>query len=112
MTRFRVPALLIVSLLAIVPICSAQVRGGTVEINPFAGYLFGGRFPAGSLAIFDTKVDVNDHATYGGGLGWEIPSKGGAQGAGFPSEEAFVTTARPSALCEYPHRPRDPRDDH
>src|SRR5260221_1296666 len=104
MTRFRVPALLIVSLLAIVPICSAQVRGGTVEINPFAGYLFGGRFPAGSLSLFDTKVDVDDHATYGGRPGWNVTSKVGLGGQVFRKETAFVTPGSPDGFG--PSRPR------
>ena len=91
MIRFRVPALLILSLLAIVPVCAAQVRGGTVELNPFAGYLFGGRFPAGSLAIFDTRVDVDDHATYGGRLGWNITSKLELEAQYSRTETAFVT---------------------
>jgi hypothetical protein len=92
MTRFRVPALLILSLLAIVPICSAQVRGGTVEINPFAGYLFGGQFPAGSLSLFDTKVDVEDHATYGGRLGWNMTSKWEFEAQFSRTETHFGTT--------------------
>jgi len=91
MTRFRVPALLIVSLLSIAPICSAQVRSGTVEINPFAGYLFGGRFPQGTLAIFDSKVDVDNHATYGGRLGWNITSKVEIEAQVSRTETAFVT---------------------
>jgi len=52
----------------------AQLRAGTVEINPFGGYLFGGRFPAGSNGLFTTKVDVEDQATYGGRIGWNITS--------------------------------------
>jgi opacity protein-like surface antigen len=48
------------------------------EINPFGGYLFGGSFDRGSNAIFDTRVDVEDNATYGLRLGdivnhyWEV----------------------------------------
>lgn len=47
----------------------AQVRQGTVEIEPFAGYLWGGRFARGSTALFSSRVDVEDHSTYGGRLG-------------------------------------------
>jgi opacity protein-like surface antigen len=43
-----------------------------VELNPFGGYLFGGTFDRGSNAIFDTKVDVDDHATYGGRIGFLV----------------------------------------
>ncbi len=52
----------------------AQIRSGTVEINPFGGYLFGGRFPAGSNGLFTSKVDVEDRVTYGGRIGWNITS--------------------------------------
>jgi opacity protein-like surface antigen len=52
----------------------AQLRGGTVEISPFAGYLFGGSFPAGSNGLFNNKVDVEDHFTYGGRIGWNFNS--------------------------------------
>jgi opacity protein-like surface antigen len=90
MTRFRIPLLLLASLL-LAPICSAQVRGGTVEINPFAGYLFGGRFPQGTLAIFDTKVDVDNHATYGGRVGWNITSKVELEAQVSRTETAFLT---------------------
>jgi opacity protein-like surface antigen len=90
MTQFRILLLLIASFL-LAPICSAQVRGGTVEINPFAGYLFGGRFPQGTLAIFDTKVDVDNHATYGARLGWNITSKVEIEGQVSRTETAFVT---------------------
>jgi Outer membrane protein beta-barrel domain len=61
-------------LLAFAPLCFAQIRSGTVEINPFGGYFFGGRFPAGSNGLFTSKVDIDDHATYGGRIGWNITS--------------------------------------
>ncbi|HJW14310.1 MAG TPA: outer membrane beta-barrel protein [Thermoanaerobaculia bacterium] len=61
-------------LLAFAPVCFAQIRAGTVEINPFGGYFFGGRFPAGSNGLFTSKVDIDDHATYGGRIGWNITS--------------------------------------
>lgn len=92
MTRSRIPAFLIAFFfLLLAPICSAQVRGGTVEINPFAGYLFGGRFAQGTLAIFDTKVDVDNHATFGGRLGWNITSKFEIEAQVSRTETAFVT---------------------
>jgi len=65
---------------------------GTFEQpNPFAGYLFGGRFPAGSLSLFDSKVDVDDHATYGGRLGWNITRKFELEAQFSRTETAFVT---------------------
>jgi opacity protein-like surface antigen len=51
---------------------SAQVREGTVEISPFAGYLFGGEFARGTTSVFDFRVDVDDDATYGLRLGYNI----------------------------------------
>jgi len=51
---------------------SKGYRGGTVEISGFAGWFFGGSFPAGSNAIFNNKVDVDDHVIYGGRIGWNI----------------------------------------
>src|SRR6478672_2271361 len=90
MTRIRVPLVLVASLLFLVPICSAQVRSGTVEINPFAGYLFGGRFPQGSLAIFTDKVDVDNHATYGARVGWNVTSKVELEAQVSRTETAFV----------------------
>ena len=59
---------------ALAPLASAQVRSGTVEISPFAGYLFGGNFPRGSNALFPTRVDVDDHLTYGVGIGYFLTS--------------------------------------
>ena len=53
---------------------SAQVRSGTVEISPFYGYLFGGSFPAGSNALFSSRVDVRDHFTYGASVGYFLTS--------------------------------------
>ncbi len=75
MTRPRVsPAAFLLFSLLFAPVCLAQVRSGTVEVSPFAGYLFGGRFPAGSNGLFTSKTDVEDHATYGGRIGWNITS--------------------------------------
>ena len=93
MTRSRVSSLLIafLFLLLLAPVCSAQIRSGTVEINPFAGYLFGGRFAQGTLAIFDTKVDVDNHTTFGGRLGWNVTSKWEIEAQVSRTETAFVT---------------------
>src|SRR3954471_6096590 len=40
------------------------------EISPFGGYLFGGQFDRGSNSLFNTDVDVDDHATYGARFGY------------------------------------------
>lgn len=52
----------------------AQVREGTVEIEPFVGYFWGGSFPRGSTAIFPFEVDVEDDLTYGGRIGYNVTS--------------------------------------
>ncbi|HTO74475.1 MAG TPA: outer membrane beta-barrel protein [Thermoanaerobaculia bacterium] len=56
------------------PCLFAQLREGTVEIEPFAGYLWGGQFDRGTTSIFDQKVDVEDHFTYGGRIGYNLTS--------------------------------------
>ncbi len=61
------------ALLSASPLC-AQVRQGTVEIEPFAGYLFGGRFSRGSTDLFPYSVDVADEPTYGGRVGFNVTS--------------------------------------
>ena len=92
MTRSRITlgAFVLFSLVC-APVCFAQVRSGTVEISPFAGYLFGGRFQRGTLAIFDSKVDVDNHATYGARLGWNLTSKVEIEVQASRTETAFVT---------------------
>ena len=93
MTRSRTAlsaALFLFSLL-LAPVCFAQVRSGTVEISPFAGYLFGGRFERGTLAIFDSRVDVDDHATYGARLGWNLTGNVELEAQVSRTETAFVT---------------------
>ena len=80
MTKFRFVLLLLsVPLFLAASAASAQqyspskgYRGGTVEISGFGGWFFGGSFPAGSNALFTNKVDIDDHAIYGGRIGWNI----------------------------------------
>jgi opacity protein-like surface antigen len=93
MTRSRtaLPAALFLFSLLFAPVCFAQVRSGTVEISPFAGYLFGGRFERGTLAIFDSRVDVDDHATYGARLGWNVTRNVELEAQVSRTETAFVT---------------------
>jgi hypothetical protein len=67
-------AALALALSAFAPLARAQVRSGTVEISPFAGYLFGGSFPAGSNAVFSSRVDVQDHLAYGVAIGYFVNS--------------------------------------
>ena len=74
MNRFRTVLLSLSFLLLFASAGMAQLRAGTVEISPFAGYLFAGHFPSGSNALFTSSVDVADHFTYGGRIGWNITS--------------------------------------
>jgi opacity protein-like surface antigen len=48
----------------------AQLRENTVEISPFYGYLWGGQFAHGSNSLFNQTVDVDDHSTFGGRIGY------------------------------------------
>lgn len=53
---------------------SAQVRDRTVEISPFAGYLFGGEFSRGTTELFNFDVEADDAPTYGARLGFNLTS--------------------------------------
>ena len=71
--------LLVIALASIVGLAAsatAQLRAGTVEINPFAGYLFGGQFGRSFDDDFDrhSRLEVDDEAAYGGRLGFNITS--------------------------------------
>lgn len=70
---------------------TAQIRQNTVEISPYAGYLFGGQFARGSNALFDFTVDVDDHATYGARLGFYLTSNFQLELQASHTETAFVT---------------------
>ncbi len=91
MSRPRTVLLPLLLLLLFAPVSSAQIRAGTVEISPFAGYLFGGNFPRGTNALFDTRVDVDDHLTYGARLGWNVTSKVELEAQASRTETRFVT---------------------
>ncbi len=88
--RLRI-ALLALAAFWVASLAAAQIRTGTVEISPFAGYLFGGKFERGTTPLFDTTVDVDDHATYGVRLGYNINSKFEVELQGSRTETAFVT---------------------
>lgn len=93
-TRILVSVLFLFALLT-ARVSFAQVRSGTVEISPFAGYLFGGRFQGdGTLAIYDSSVDVEDHATYGARLGWNVTSKVELEAQVSRTETALVNPGR------------------
>ncbi len=52
----------------------AQLRSGTVEFNPYAGYLFGGNFGDANFDFSPYRVGVDDDAVYGGRLGFNASS--------------------------------------
>jgi opacity protein-like surface antigen len=72
-------------------VSSAQIRRGTIEISPFAGYLFGGTFAQGTTDLFNSDVHVDDHATYGIRLGYNVTSKFELELQGSRTQTAFVT---------------------
>lgn len=51
-----------------------QIRSGTVEINPYAGYLFGGNFGHADVEFTPYRVGVDDDAIYGGRIGFNVTS--------------------------------------
>lgn len=68
-----------------------QIREGTVEISPFAGYLFGGEFARGSTSLFDVRVEAEDDATYGVRLGYNLTDSVEMEFQGSRTKTAFVT---------------------
>jgi len=89
--KTRVLALSLAASLAAAASATAQIRQGTVEINPFAGYLFGGTFHRGSNALFTSSVDVEDHFTFGGRLGFNITNLFEPEFQYSRTETAFVS---------------------
>lgn len=69
----------------------AQVREGTVEISPFAGYLFGGEFSRGSTDVFDFRVEADDDVTYGIRLGFNLTDNFEMEFQASRTESAFVS---------------------
>ena len=71
----RVLVLVSLVLLAVASTASAQLRQGTVELNPYAGYLFGGEvFHGNGYGYYYSTVNVKDDLTYGGRIGWNATS--------------------------------------
>ena len=72
-------------------VAQAQIREGTVEISPFAGYLFGGEFARGTTSLFNVRVDVDDDVTYGARLGYNVTDNFEMEFQWSRTETAFVT---------------------
>ena len=68
-----------------------QIREGTVEISPYAGYLFGGEFARGSTSLFNARVEVDDDATYGVRLGYNLTDSVEMEFQASRTKTAFVT---------------------
>jgi opacity protein-like surface antigen len=71
--KFRVTVLAL-CLAAFAAAAQAQLRAGTVEFNPYAGWLFGGNFGDASVEFTPFDVGVDDDAVYGGRLGFNASS--------------------------------------
>jgi hypothetical protein len=75
--RARVAMIVFAAALACAGSASAQLRGGTVEINGFAGYLFGGGLGHGPVDVnypYSYHIDIADDANYGGRIGYNLNS--------------------------------------
>lgn len=74
--KMRILVIALASIVAGAASATAQLRRDTVEINPFAGYLFGGQFGRSFDDDFDrhSRLEVEDEAVYGGRLGFNITS--------------------------------------
>jgi hypothetical protein len=68
-----------------------QIREGTVEISPYAGYLFGGEFARGSTSLFNFKVQADDDATYGIRLGYNVTDSFEMEFQASRTDTAFVS---------------------
>jgi len=71
--KIRVAALAI-GFAAFAAAAQAQLRGGTVEINPYAGWLFGGNFGNANVEFTPYDLGVDDDVVYGGRIGYNASS--------------------------------------
>lgn len=88
--RFRVLAIALLAA-AVSGVATAQVREGTFEISPFAGYLFGGEFASGSTSLFGFEVEADDDATFGVRLGYNLTDSFEMEFQASRTETEFVT---------------------
>ena len=75
--KTRISLFVVAAALAFAGTASAQLRAGTVEINGFAGYLFGGGLghgPADANFNYPYHVDIGDDLNYGGRIGYNFNS--------------------------------------
>ena len=94
--KSRVASLFLASAFAYAAAASAQLRSGTVEINPFGGWLFGGEISHlnnnfnGDHFDDHTHIDVDDDAAYGGRIGFNFTSLLEIEGEYSRTESQFV----------------------
>ena len=88
--KFRVFLVLVLAA-GLSTVALGQIREGTVEISPFAGYLFGGEFARGSTSLFDTRVEADDDATYGVRLGYNMTDTVEMEFQASRTKTSFVT---------------------
>ncbi len=88
--KFRLAFVVLLAIFASAA-ASAQVRQGTVEISPFAGYLFGGEFDRGTTSLFDFDVDADDDATYGIRVGYNLTENFQIEFQASRTDTEFVT---------------------
>ena len=88
--KFRVFLVLVLAA-GVSTVALGQIREGTVEISPFAGYLFGGEFARGSTSLFDTRVEADDDATYGVRLGYNMTDTVEMEFQASRTKTSFVT---------------------
>jgi outer membrane beta-barrel protein len=88
--KFRVPLLLVFAA-GVSAAALGQVREGTVEISPYAGYLFGGEFARGTTSLFDFEVQADDDATYGIRLGYNLTDNFEMEFQASRTDTSFVT---------------------
>ena len=92
--KTRIPLIVLVAALACAGSASAQLRSGTVELNGFAGYLFGGGLGHGPADInvpYPYHVDIADDLNYGGRIGYNFNSLFEAEFEYARTETSFVT---------------------
>jgi hypothetical protein len=88
--KFRVFPVLVFAV-GVATAAVGQVREGTVEISPYAGYLFGGEFARGTTSLFNFSVDADDDATYGIRIGYNLTDNFEMEFQGSRTETAFIS---------------------
>ncbi len=104
--KTRILAIAFAAIVAGTASATAQLRSGTVEINPFAGYLFGGQFGRTFDDDFDQhfRLEVDDELAYGGRIGFNITSL-------FEIEAEYAQSETELVFDDHSHDGSDGRDE-